>query len=185
MTSKIYNSNIRSEQPHYALIKNQDIFDIINNRISSGINGSSVIVPHICNNVNAFGAGFAGCVAENYPEVKANFHMLGQKAKLGQTQFITVKTDKVYRHSIVFANMIAQHKLINLSNKRPLNYGALVYCMSEVRSFAKKLQNNSDKCNIEIHCPKFGSGLAGGNWSFVSDLIDDIWSDLPVFVYLK
>ena len=151
----------------------------------AGVNGGTVIVPHVCNNVNAFGAGFAGQVADIYPQVKANFHMLGQQAKLGHTQFINVKSDQKYRHSIIFGNMIAQNKLINTNNKRPLNYGALVYCMNQVRSYVKELQKNSENSRVEIHAPKFGSGLAGGNWNFIEELIRDIWYDCEVFVYSK
>lgn len=169
----------------FSFIKNQNIFELINNRISLGANGSTVIVPHVCNNINAFGAGFAGEVANIYPEVKANFHMLGQQAKLGHTQFISVKTDPKYRHQIIFANMIAQNKLINSQNKRPLNYAALVYCMNQVKTFAKNMQQGIEKTKVEIHAPKFGSGLAGGNWNFISDLINDIWFDLPVYIYSK
>jgi hypothetical protein len=180
MTQKIFNKDKNA----FSLVKNANIFDIISNRIKSEQNGASVIIPHVCNNANAFGAGFAGQVAQTYPEVKANFHLLGSQAKLGHVQFINVKSDKKYGHSIIFANMIAQNKLINENNKRPLNYAALVYCMNQVRSYSKNLQSVSDTNPIEIHCPKFGSGLAGGNWNFISDLITDIWYDLPVFVYL-
>ena len=28
---------------------------------------------------------------------------------------------------------------------------------------------------VEIRCPMFGSGLAGGNWAFIEELIDEIW----------
>lgn len=170
-------------EDRFIIVKNANIFDTISNRITAGQNGATVIVPHVCNNINAFGAGFAGHVAQVYPEVKANFHMLGNQAKLGHSQFINVKTDKLYRHSIIFANMIAQNKLITKKNKRPLNYAALVYCMNQVRSYAKNLQSTSDSSRVEIHCPKFGSGLAGGNWSFISELINDIWYDVDVYVY--
>lgn len=169
----------------YLLVRNTNLFQIIKERISAGQNGSSVIVPHVCNNVNAFGAGFASDVAEMYPEVKVNFHLLGNQSKLGQCQFIKVKTDKNYRYSIVFANMICQNKLISSLNKRPLNYAALVYCMNQVKNEAKTLKADSDNGRVEIHCPKFGSGLAGGNWNFISELIKDIWYDIPTFVYTK
>lgn len=166
----------------FNLVKNTNLFDIASSRIKSEQNGASVIIPHVCNNVNAFGAGFAGQVAQLYPEVKANFHMLGSQAKLGHVQFINVRSDKKYGHSIIFANMIAQNKLISDKNKRPLNYAALVYCMNQVKSYSKHLQS-SDASRVEIHCPKFGSGLAGGNWNFISELINDIWYDMEVFVY--
>lgn len=168
----------------YILVKNSNLFQCINDRISSGYNGSTVIVPHVCNNVNAFGAGFAGQVAQQFPEVKANFHMLGNKSKLGQTQFIVSKTNEKYKHSIVFANMIAQNGLISPKNTRPLNYYALAICMNDIRNYIKNFKMNNDN-NIEIHAPKFGSGLAGGNWNFISDLIQDIWQDVSVYVYLK
>lgn len=179
MTQKTYSKN----KDVFSVVKNANIFDIIENRIKSEQNGASVVVPHVCNNINAFGAGFAGQVAQLYPEVKANFHMLGSQAKLGHVQFINVKSEKKYGHSIIFANMIAQNKLISDKNKRPLNYAALVYCMNQVRSYTKHLQSASDINRVELHCPKFGSGLAGGNWNFISDLITDIWHDMDVFVY--
>jgi hypothetical protein len=178
-------THINTTSNSYTLVKRHNLFDVIDERIMAGVNGSTVIVPHVCNNVNAFGAGFAGQVADIYPQVKANFHMLGQQAKLGHTQFINVKSDQKYRHSIIFGNMIAQNKLINTNNKRPLNYGALVYCMNQVRSYAKELQKNSENSRVEIHAPKFGSGLAGGNWNFIEELIRDIWYDCEVFVYSK
>lgn len=168
----------------YISIRNIDIFSAIDDRISAGYNGSTVIVPHVCNNVNAFGAGFAGQLATKFPDVKANFHMLGNKSKLGHTQFIVSKTDKNYKHSIVFANMIAQNGLISPKNTRPLNYYALSVCMNDIKNYVKNFKINNDN-NIEIHAPKFGSGLAGGNWNFISDLIEDIWSDFNVYIYIK
>lgn len=167
----------------FNLVKNKNLFDIAKTRILSGHNGNSIVIPHVCNNVNAFGAGFAGQIAYLYPQVKANFHLLGNKSKLGHTQFIVAETDTKYKHQMIFANMIAQNKLISPSNTRPLNYGALVYAMSQVRNYIKDLEKNIESKKIEIHAPKFGSGLAGGNWSFIADLIDDIWNDIPVFIY--
>jgi len=167
----------------FAFLKNTNIFEQINQRIKSGQKGATVIVPHVCNNVNAFGAGFAGEVSTIYPTVKANFHMLGSKSKLGHTQFVSVAKEEKYKHSIIFANMIAQNKLLSHDNKRPLNYGALVYCMNQVRTHIKDLESNTEMSRIEIHAPKFGSGLAGGHWNFIADLIDDIWYDIPVFIY--
>jgi hypothetical protein len=36
---------------------------------------------------------------------------------------------------------------------------------------------------VQIHAPKFGSGLAGGNWAFIQELIKDIWNNYSVFIY--
>jgi len=167
-----------------ALIKNYNIFDSIIERINSKEKGSHVIVPHICNNVNAFGAGFAADVSQKFPEVKMNFHMLGTKAKLGQVQFVSVVKEPTYKHEIIFANMIAQNNLLSKDNPRPLNYAALVRTMNEVKVYCQTLKKkHEESANVEIHAPKFGSGLAGGNWDFIACLIQDIWNDIPVYIY--
>lgn len=54
--------------------------------------------------------------------------------------------------------------------------------MVDFRKYAETLQESSEQ-KVGIHCPKFGSGLAGGNWLFIEDLISDIWKNIPVFVY--
>jgi hypothetical protein len=51
-------------------------------------------------------------------------------------------------------------------------------------SVASYIKNNFDKENtVQIHAPKFGSGLAGGNWNFIEELIKDIWLNIPVMIY--
>jgi hypothetical protein len=158
-----------------------DLFDSIENYVNGGNSGYSIIVPHVCNNINLFGAGFAAAISEKYPIVKENFHLLGNKASLGQTQFITVYKDKKFGHELIFANMIAQNGVVAQNNKRPLNYAALCKCMISVASYIK--QRNDNESKVQIHAPKFGSGLAGGNWLFIQELITDIWKDFSVVVY--
>lgn len=166
-----------------------DIFEKAEQRIrtekGSSILGCNVIIPHVCNNVNGFGAGFANDVAKRYPIVKQNFHMLGKDATLGYVQFITVKEDPVYRTKLIFANMVAQNGVIGKNNQRPLKYPALVMCMSKVRKFSEDLVKNEDSAKVEIFAPKFGSGLAGGDWKFITDLIEDMWANQKVLVFTK
>jgi hypothetical protein len=143
--------------------------------------GTSVIVPHVCNNINVFGAGFTAGIEKYYPIVKENFHLLGNKARMGYVQYVEVMRDPTHNHKLIFANMIAQNGVISKNNHRPLNYGSLVICMMSVASYIK---NHFDKENsVQIHAPKFGSGLAGGNWSFIEELINDTWNNIPVFIY--
>lgn len=168
----------------YSIVKG-NIFEHAANRIKAGSNGCNVIIPHVCNNVNAFGAGFAADIANRFPEVKANFHLLGKNARLGNVQYINVATEPQYKYTLTVANMIAQNKLISPKNPRPLNYAALSYCMNNVKNMALKLKDKSESAQVEIHAPRFGAGLAGGNWNFILDLIDDVWYDLDVFIYLK
>ena len=165
-------------------LKNKDLFEYVIARIDAKNNGSTVIVPHVCNNINAFGAGFAGAVASRYPIVKENYHLLGPqflKNNLGYTQYIDVYSDKEYGHKLIFANMISQNGLLSNTNPRPINYLALAKCMASISKYILSQKDNDNP--IEIHCPKFGAGLAGGNWSFINNLIEDIWNTVPVFVY--
>ena len=164
-------TNIRNVQ--------SDIFEPIKSLAHAQNSGSTVVVPHVCNNIGLFGAGFAAAISKNFPIVSTNFELLGKKTKLGYVQYVSVFKDSFYGHEIIFANMIAQNGTINRSNPRPLNYEALFKCMLDVRNFI----HQSDKEKIEIHCPKFGSGLAGGNWIFINDLIRDIWKGISVTVY--
>lgn len=158
-----------------------DLFHYVENLIHNRNNGTSVIVPHVCNNINLFGAGFAAAVAKHYPIVKENYHLLNGKQSLGYTQFVVVASNKEYDHKLVFANMIAQNGVVGNSNHRPLNYAALVKSMLLVNQF---IQQNFDQNNpVQIHSPKFGCGLAGGNWNFIEDLISDIWSKQSIFIY--
>jgi hypothetical protein len=58
--------------------------------------------------------------------------------------------------------------------------------MNDIRNKILSLsKNNIEDIKYEIHAPKFGSGLAGGNWNFIENLIEDIWIDIPVYIYVK
>jgi hypothetical protein len=163
-----------------------DLFNYVEKITRSGNNGSSIIVPHVCNNINAFGAGFAGELSKHYPIVKENYHLLGSsflKNNLGYVQFVEVYKDSTFGHRLIFANMIAQKGTISKKNPRPLNYLALVKCMNQINMFVSKNFNNDTR--VEIHAPRFGCGLAGGNWNFVEELISDIWTNIPVCIYVK
>jgi hypothetical protein len=161
-----------------------NLFTSVESIIYGGYHGSSIIVPHVCNNVNVFGGGFTAGITKYYPIVGENYSLLGThflKNNLGYVQYVETTKDNTYGHKLIFANMIAQNGIISKQNPRPLNYGALVKCMLSVSSY---LHNNFDKDSpVQIHAPKFGSGLAGGNWSLIEELISDIWSKYNVFIY--
>lgn len=162
----------------------KNLFTSIEAPIKTGYNGCSIIVPHVCNNINTFGAGFAAGVAKYFPIVKENYHLLGShflKNNLGYVQYVEVMKEPTYGHKLIFANMIAQNGIVSNTNPRPLNYYALCKCMISVSSFIKNSFDTESK--VQIHAPKFGSGLAGGNWVFIEDLIKDVWSNHTVIIY--
>lgn len=169
----------RIENKHIFYTVHDDIFNYLDIN-----NGTTIIVPHVCNNMDLFGAGFAAAIANKYPIVKENYHILGKSflsKNPGYSQFITVQHNKKHDSKLIICNMIAQNGIISQKNKRPLNYLSLCKSMQGVKNYIK--QNFDNDQVVQIHAPKFGSGLAGGNWSFISSLIDDIWEGLTVFIY--
>ena len=135
---------------------NGDIFDYIET------NKLKCLVPHVVNCKGAFGAGFAYAIAKKYPYVKAEYaEWLNRydvpKEALGQVELSATNT-------IVFAHMCAQ----TLGGDRPLYYNHLASCMTKVARHAQIL-------NRDIITVPFGSGLAGGNFEFIKELIHDCW----------
>ena len=170
-------------QHRFSTIKD-DIFLSLDRLISSGLHSTTIIVPHVCNNVDMFGGGFTGGIIKNYPIVRDNYHMLGPSflsKNLGYTQFVLAREHKKNDTKIIFANMISQNGTISPRNKRPIDYLALCRSMLSVKKYASDTIQKDQ--SVQIHAPKFGSGLAGGNWGFISCLIEDIWADLEVFIY--
>jgi hypothetical protein len=164
-----------------ALINKKNIFDISKTRVKADINGCSVIIPHVCNNIGLFGAGFASAVKIEFPIVATNFELLGKQSKLGYVQYVEALHNNSAHHKLIIANMIAQNRTISANNPRPLNYEYLMICMANIRNYVNTLGDD----RVEIHCPKFGSGLAGGDWKLINYLIEDIWKNIPVYVYSK
>lgn len=139
---------------------------------------SDIIIPHVVATTGGFNSGFALVVEKNYPIVKANYE-LSTMYKLGESQII--KIDSQNKRNIIFVNMICQNH--NKKAKRQLNYLALVKCMANVSNYIRNNYSEFDSNKVEIHAPKFGCGTSGGNWNFISDLIDDIWGDFSTYIY--
>lgn len=168
-----------------------------------GLGKVPIIIPHICNDDNAWGAGFVLALSKAFGRLAEDaYHCWGDNdiwvsssnAKefphvkvfapegltndsvafaLGATQFVKLPDKKT-----VIANMIGQHGCGFRDGRPPIRYGALADCMQSVRNVALMAK-------AEIHCPKFGSDLSGGDWKTVEQLILEFWVDngINVTVY--
>lgn len=135
-----------------------------------------VVIPHVCGNSGDFSSGFAKVLSNVYPETKINYEML-TPYKLGEIQIINIDKNKIV------VNMICDNESLNKNNVRTLNYYSLARCMANVRNYIKTNYKDSEIKNCQIHAPRFGTGRSGGDWNFISELINDIWFDIETFIY--
>lgn len=157
------------------------------------VENERVFVPHICNDVKAWGAGFVIPLGRHYPEAKKAYHetvSVNSLMKLGHTGYATC-THAEYRKrnniqavegdkgSVIIANMIAQKGTGFKDGVPPIRYDALKACMEDVKATVLQSPVKSRIC-----CPAFGSGLAGGDWNIIEKMIEEIWKDIPVYVYV-
>lgn len=151
--------------------KQGDLFAHVADRVESKKSANEnvqILIPHVCNDRGAWGAGFVIPLAKAYPKARESYLNLFELniGKLGYTDLVRVSDE------IQVVNMIAQH---GTGGVRPLRYNHLAKCLAEVAVYA-----NNEK---EIHAPMFGSGLAGGDWNFIESLIIDTWDGLDVTIY--
>jgi O-acetyl-ADP-ribose deacetylase (regulator of RNase III) len=139
--------------------------------------GKTRIIPHVCNSLGKWGAGFVLQVSKAFPEAETAYRSMGSY-EMGSVQFVPCAK------GVVVANMIAQWGIGPLRDGSkqgcpPLRYGALFDAMFKVAYWAE----HNGKC--EIHCPRFGAGLAGGDWRVIEALIQHLWVSpgLDVHVY--
>lgn len=139
--------------------------------VNSSNSNSGVWIPHIVNNKGRMGSGFVVPLCKRYPTLKSSYYNYYNSyvnnlydgddyAILGNVQFL--KFDRV-----TVCNMFAQNDTISKINPKPIRYAALVRCMETIRDIMPS--------QGVIFAPKFGAGLAGGDWKMIESLIEDIW----------
>ena len=143
-----------------------------------------IMIPHVCNDIGAWGAGFVIPLGRTFPKSEQNYRgffknkrdsQSNEPFKLGVTQFVEAETknDRI----VWVANMIAQEGVQSRENPRPIVYEALESCIKQVAAHCDE--------NTLIYAPKFGAGLAGGDWSKIEPMLIKHWlrKGLAVKVY--
>lgn len=141
-----------------------------------------VLIPHVVNNIGLWGSGFVVPLGDKHPKSRDKYleAFNHDGLNLGTSQMVIADTGDV-----IVANMCAQQGVVSADNPHPLKYAALVHCMEFVAHWIATNKNwlqRSDK-SFQIHAPRFGSDRAGGNWTFITALINEIWRDYDSYVY--
>ena len=133
------------------------------------------ILAHVVNDATPnWGAGFGRVVQRKWPAVQQAFResWFGTSRKrLGDTFFSEVE------RGFSICQMICQHGY-GASERPRIRYAALRDCLLSLR----------DKALVEkasVHMPRVGTGEAGGSWTLISALIDEVLcaAGLSVTIY--
>lgn len=131
-------------------------------------------IVHIVNDVGLWGAGFVVALSKKWktPEqVYRNAAVL----ELGQCLALEVEA------GITVVNMIAQHGIYSPGHRahqnKPIVYDALYRCLKQAARDAKE-------AGASLHMPKIGAGLARGDWTIISGIIESVCREYKVNAYV-
>lgn len=136
------------------------------------------VIVHVCNNINAWGAGFVLSLSKKWKEPEMAYHQMKDRV-LGTIDLVLVEDD------IAVCNMIGQEGTIRrnvISNLPPVRYVAIEKGLQELANI-NNFRHPNDK--LSVHMPRIGSGLAGGNWNIIETIIEEtlIKAGMSVTVY--
>ncbi len=149
-------------------------------------NGIKILV-HIVNDLGAWGSGFVVALSKQWKTPEISYRKWHKEKDYndfasGSIQIVQVEPE------IYVANMIAQHGLSmyakgglfdNLEPQvPPIRYDALRECLKKICVIAQKY-------NASVHGPRFGAGLAGGDWNIIEQIINEelISKNIDVTIY--
>ena len=128
------------------------------------------IIAHVCNNKGGWGRGFVLSISKRWRGPEQFFRASAKRAELGDIQVSRVE------ETVWVANMIAQNGYQSKDNPIPLDYRALRSCLQQVATLARQR-------GASVHMPRIGCGLAGGSWETVEKILQDVFSNIEVYVY--
>ena len=136
-------------------------------------NGGKKIICQLVNDKAVkWGGGIARKIARRFPDAEEAFTeqviKIPQRDRLGHTIFTSASED------LTIASLIGQEGY-GPSLLPRIRYTALRNCLEQVA-------NRAASMGASIHMPKIGTGSAGGNWSVVEEMLDDVMVRAGLFV---
>lgn len=129
-------------------------------------------IVHVCNDIGGWGRGFVVALSKRWSQPETIYRQAASNRMLDLGRVLSVKVTS----DTWVSNMIAQHDVRTIDGVPPIRYDALRNCLTIVATQAR-----TDKSSI--HMPRIGCGLAGGEWSKVEALINELMNDLQIYVY--
>lgn len=153
-------------------------------KVASILDASESVICHGCNAKGKMGAGVALQIARRWPEVKDIYVKFYRQFGLTLGTNITVD---VASPNITVVNMIIQENY-GSSNGFSKNHNIVYVDYYALRKCFEKLNDIVDPNSITpVAMPKIGAGLANGDWSQISSIIEEnaIRYQPVVYVLLK
>ncbi len=120
------------------------------------------LIIHVCNNEGKWGAGFVLALSKRWIKPEQEYRRWFRSRnmfRLGEIQGVNVQSDTT------IINMVAQDGVYQKPDgSPPIDYDALEKCLDKVGELAS-VEGSS------VHGPRFGAGLAGGDWNKIEKLI--------------
>lgn len=118
------------------------------------------IIAHGCNAKGVMGAGIARQIRSKYPKAYEDyiFKYRSTGLSLGEVQLVHVGDKPRFIANCITQSDFGREEIVYVS------YRAVANCMFELFRFAAR-----EKYSIAM--PKIGSGLSGGRWNTILDLI--------------
>jgi O-acetyl-ADP-ribose deacetylase (regulator of RNase III) len=136
--------------------------------------GNFDIIIQGCNCYNVMGGGLAKQLADRYPKVKQADMCTtrGDKLKLGRFTTAQINTGKTI---FTVINAYTQYEMSN--TKDVFEYGAFEKFL-ELFSKCVPDYTQGPHRKVSIGFPQIGAGLAGGDWSRISKMIEKFSEDV-------
>lgn len=134
-------------------------------------------IGHQANCFNTMNSGVAKALRNRWPEVyQADCQTIkGDRSKLGDLTLATVKVDG--GHGLVY-NLYGQYNY-GYDAKGYTNYEALRGALMNMRD---DLLTGVGLTHVGF--PKIGAGLGGGDWDTIAEIIDQVFKDFTVRIYV-
>lgn len=142
------------------------------NVLEPGNGGNKIICQLVNDKATKWGGGVARKIAKRFPNAEKSYSekvvQIPQSERLGRVIFSKASDD------LTIASLIGQEGFGPSLFPR-IRYSELQTCLEQVADRASSI-------GASIHMPKIGTGSAGGDWSTIEEMLDDVMVRAGLFV---